>query len=354
MIGKRLPATIGMIINQYSEAFLKRSRGCIRIVALISEVSFEELIDEELPELEKIEVRSKKKIYAEDGFALWNYTVSRKVRNERIEGSFLALQVGSFVFIITGHRPPFVRKCIMYIAKQLHPDIMVAYITAEEIYEILKNFSKVMEIELLYSKYVAKKVFGERDTSVGFARAPYTEAFRKARDARPRLWIDSIRGFAEDESQTDFRLSREGHLNYYKGNFEQYYEHILIPIKEYCSRRLKIFEKRGRRENIDRELRPLLIRYDTKVFEDPFVRKQLVAVVGGYNSCNFSVIHKGNPHVYINIVDRMDNSAFSLRTYGSDSLIIAPQVKASKASLMRFSKHLIDNFLEGTISDFKV
>lgn len=354
MIGNSLPATISMIINQYSEAFLKRSRGCIRIASFISEVSFDELIDEEFPELEKVEIDFKKKVHQEDGFVLWNYAISREVRGRKIKGSFLVLQIGYFVFLITGYPPSFLRKGIMYVARQMYPDIMVAYITAEEIYEILRNLSKAKRTELLYSKYVAKKVFGERFTSLGYARGPYTEAFKKARDARPRLWIDSIRVFSEDGTQIDFRLSREGHLTYYKGNFENYYEHILAPFEEYCNRRLKIFEKRGRRETIDKELRPLLIQYDSKVFEDPSVRKQLINVIAEYDFCNFSVIHKGNPHVYLNIVDRVDNSTFSLRTYGSDSLIIAPEVKATKASLMRFSKHLIDKFLEGRISDFNM
>jgi len=352
MTQQSLPVTIGMIVNQYTEAFLKRSRGCIRIASFISEVSFDELLNEEFPELEKIEIDFKKKVHQEDGFVLWNYTISREVRARKIRGSFLVLQIGCFVFLITGYRPPFLRKCIMYIARQMYPDIMVAYITTEEIHEILQNLSKVKNTELLYSKYVAKKVFGEHFTSLGYARAPYTEAYKKTRDARPRLWIDSIRVFSPNDTQVDFRLSRQGHLTYYKGNFEEYYEHILAPIEEYCSRRLEIFEKRGRRETI--EVRPLSIQYDSKVFEDPSIRKQLINVIAKYDFCNFSVIHKGNPHVYLNIVDRVDNSTFSLRTYGSDSVIIAPQVKASKASLMRFSKHLMDKFLEGKISDFNL
>jgi len=354
MTGDRVPITIGMIINQYTKAFLKRSRGCIRVVSLISELSFEELIDEEFPESEKIEVEFKKKVHQEYGFVLWNYTVGREVRGKIFKGSFLALQVGSFVFLITGHSPSFVRKCILYIARQMYPDIMIAYITAEEIYEILQNLAKAKEVELLYSKYVAKKVFGKRHTSLGYAHAPFTEAFKKARDSRPRLWIDSIRVFTQNGTPIDFYLSREGYLVYYKGNFEEYYEHILVPIKEYCSRRLKVFEKRGRRETINKEPRPLLIQYESKVFEDPSVRKQLINVIANYDFCNFSVIHQGNPHVYLNIVDRIDNSTFSLRTYGSDSLIISPQIKTSKASLMRFSKHLLDNFLEGKVSEFNI
>jgi hypothetical protein len=241
----------------------------------------------------------------------------------------------------------------MYIAKQLYPDIMVAYITTEEINEILGSLSETKNTNLFYSKYVAKKVFGERYTSLGYGHKAYTDAFKKAGDARPRLWIDSIRVFSEDNVDIDFRLGRQGTLTYYKGNFQEYYESVLSKIADYSGKRLKIFERRGRRETKEKEVHPLLIQYNSKIFEEPIARKQLIDVIASYDFCNFSVIHNGNPHVYLNIVDRVDNSTFSLRTYGSDSLVIAPQVKTSRASLMRFSKHLLDKFQEGTISEFE-
>lgn len=351
--GDHLPTAIGMIINEYTKAFLRRSRGCIRVTSFISDLYFDKLIDYKLSELEELEIDQKRKVHEEEGFVLWNYSISRKMRTDRIHGSFLVLQIGHFIFLITGYPPSFVKKGITHIARKMYPDMMIAYITAEEIHQILQTFARTKGTELFYSKYVAKKVFGEPDTDLRYKRGLYIEAFKKARETRPRLWIDSIRVFSKDEPQVDFSLSRDGYLTYYKGNFEEYYEHVLIPIEEYCGQRLRIFEKRGRRETAQKELRPLLIQYDSKVFEDASVRKQLVNVIAKYDFCNYSVIHSGNPHVYLNIVDRIDNSSFSLRTYRSDSLVIGPQVKATKASLMRFSKHLMDSFLEGRISDIK-
>jgi hypothetical protein len=353
MFDTPLPVTIAMIINQHTEAFLRRSRGCVRVASLISEANFDELVDFEVPELEKIKIESKKKVHDEDGFTLWNYAISRELRGEQISGNFLVLQKSNFVFLITGFSPSFLRNCLMYIAKQLYPDMMVAYITTEEINQILGNFSEKKGTKLFYSKFVAKKVFGERETSLGYGHKVYTDAFKKALKADPRLWIDSINVFSEDNVDLEFRLGRQGTLTYHKGNFQEYYENVLSKIADYNGRRLKIFEKRGRRETIDKEVHPLLIQYNSKIFEEPIARKQLIDVIANYDFCNFSVIHNGNPHVYLNIVDRVDNSTFSLRTYGADSLVIAPQVKTSRASLMRFSKHLQDKFQEGTISEFE-
>jgi hypothetical protein len=353
MLEKSLPITIAMIINQHTEAFLRRSRGCVRVVSLIAEADFEELVDIEAPELKHIKIEAKRRVHDEDGFTLWNYSVSRDLRGEQVSGNFLVLQKSNFVFLITGFSPSFLRNCLMYIAKQLYPDMMVAYITTEEISQILSDFSEKKGTKLFYSKFVAKKVFGERETSLGYGHKVYTEAFRKALEARPRLWIDSINVFSEDSVDLKFRLGRQGKLTYHKGNFQEYYENVLSKIADYNAKRLKIFDKRGRRETEEKEVHPLLIQYSSKVFEEQIARKQLIDVISNYDFCNFSVIHNGNPHVYLSIVDRVDNSTFSLRTYGADSLVIAPQIKTSRASLMRFSKHLQDKFQEGTISEFE-
>lgn len=349
-----LPQTTSMIINQYSEASLKKSRGSVTAVVFISDLNFEELIAREISELENVKIESKK-VHEESKFTLWNCAMKRTMARGKVEGNFLVLQVDYFIFVITQSNPSFLREGVMYLSRMLYPNLMISYITAEEIFEILQHFSKARKTELLYSKYVAKKMFGRPFTSLGYAAKkeknfPFTEAFSKARNLG--LWIDSIRVFSEDDSKIDFRLSRGGLLTYYRGTFEGYYNDVLEPVQEYSIKRMKIFEKKGRRENPDKEPQPLLINFDSKVFEDAFIRKELVNVIASYDFCNYSVIHSGNPHVYINIVDRVDNSAFSLRTYGSDSLVIVPEVKATQASLMRFSKHIMDKFREGKIATY--
>jgi len=80
MNGDRLPVTIGMIINQYSDAFLKRSRGCVRVVSFISDLYFDELIDQVMSELKNIKFDYRKKVHEEDGFILSNYSIIREMR----------------------------------------------------------------------------------------------------------------------------------------------------------------------------------------------------------------------------------------------------------------------------------
>lgn len=344
-----LPFTLGMIINHYCSVFLKRSRGSIKVATFVSDFPFDELTLGEFEDVGELEVDSKK-IHEEEGFVLWNYSVRYEVHGEVLAGNFLVLQVGRFIFVITGQPAYFLHKFIMRFAKQMYPELIIAYITADEIRQVLENFSRSKQVELFYTRYVAKRMFGRRFTGLGYGEDKFSEAFKKSRG--DGLWIDSIRVFSSKERMFDFRIARTGLLVYRRGNFEEYYRHVLSQIIMYCSRRLKIFDKKGRSERRNKEPTPLIIRFDSSVFENENVRKELPTIVSKYDFCNYSVIHAGNPHVYINIVDRVDNSTFSLRTYGTDSLLLIPQIKATRAALMRFSKHLMDKFQEGKVSEF--
>lgn len=355
MSHERLTTTLSLLINQYTDTFLKMSRGAIKVLSTISEAPFVDLVEEMLYELENI--KAEYKIVCEDnGSILWNLSIKRKMKTRTLEGSFLALQSGESVYLITGQPTRFVRDGLFYLAHKMYPELIMPYITSEEIHQILNASSKAFETELFYTKFVAKKMFGRAFTDISFAtkREPkaydaYTEAFKNARNRG--LWIDAIRVFSK-KARIDFSISRSGLLKYYRGAFETYHNFVLSRIWEFYAQRLKRFENRGRRDQPGKEPNPLLIKFDSNVFEDVAVRKQLINIIGNYDFCSYSVIYGGNPHVYVGIVDRVDNSSFSLRTYGPDSIVIVPQVKSTKAALMRFSKHLLDNFREGVISDF--
>jgi len=355
MAHERLTTTLSLLINQYTDAFLKMSRGAIKVLSTFSETRFVDMVDRKLLELENIDADFRK-VYEENGSILWNFSIERRIKRRKLEGSFLALQLGESIYLITGQPTEFLNDGLFYLAQKMYPELIMAYITSEEIYEVLGSFSKSVGVELFYTKFVAKKMFGKASTDISFATKrepkeydPYTEAFREVRSRG--LWIDAIRIFSKS-APIEFSISRSGVLKYYRGTFDTYYNFLLSEIWGFYAQRLKRFENRGRRDQPEKEPNPLLMEFDSNVFEDVAVRKQLIKIIGDYDFCSYSVIYGGNPHVYVSIVDRIDNSSFSLRTYGPNSIVIMPQVKSSKAALMRFSKHLLDNFREGTISDF--
>jgi len=339
-----------LIINQYIKNILKKKKKQVKVVSLIAKTPFIELVEDSLHGYEKMDW-SYKVLSKQNGFILSKFLLKRDLYIRKINNNFLALQNGSMLYILTGGSKNFIDSGIMFLAKCLYPNVIIAYITSDEIFELLKYFSKVKETTLFYKSSVRRKMFGEAETDVSYRigrrqKKAYTfeEAFHRAEMLGQ--WIDKIHVISE-RFKYDFYLSRNGMLKIKKGLFEDYFDNLLIKIGEKYLERLKQFEKRSRLIQPEFRIKPLILSFETNIFDDAIVRKQFLNVIEEYQNCSYSVVYAGNPHIYINIVDRLDNSVFSVRTHTSKNIIISPQIKTTDASLMRFNKHLLENFREG-------
>jgi hypothetical protein len=56
----------------------------------------------------------------------------------------------------------------------------------------------------------------------------------------------------------------------------------------------------------------------------------------------------------MNIIDKIDNSTFTLSTYSANSIVISPQIRVTDASLIRFLKYLLDKFRESKLMELEV
>jgi len=341
-----IPLSQRLIINNYSLSTLRRSYGSVKIFSLLSEFRFDDVLEKKIEELDKIKAKYSE-ISHEQGFVLWSFNLSRKIRSHVIEGDFYVLQKQKQIYLITGEPSRYVDRCVLYLISKMYPDILIGYLTSEEIYNLLNYFSSRIKKALLTKKYIAKRMFGEKkETDVRFKSENFVATFKKVK--KDNLWIDNIRVSSD---KFDFRIGRNGILQYYRGVFDEYYS-LLQKWSETCLMKYRMFDRRGRQENPERKVRPLIIEFNERMFDDIAIRKKFVETIGKYPFCSYSVVHGDNPHIYLTLLDRLDNSSFSIRTFDSNSLLLIPQIKATKAALMRFSNHLIENFHEGRIVDY--
>lgn len=347
-----LPIGLTLTMNEVAKFYKRKKRGSLKVVANISDLSFDQMV-RDITEL-GIQLEHTR-ISEEEGFILWRCVAVRRIRGVILTGTFFVLQKNLSTHIITGEKNIFLRNVVLFINKNLFPKLLRAYVTSEELYDLLDNFCRAEQTELRYKEFVYKKMFGEAFTDRRHEKRldpqkykPFQEAFKKAREQDG--WLDRIRVFGNGYT---FTISRGGILRFYEGNFGDYYKYFMSRFAEAANTRWKVFEKRGRRESPQKEVRPILVAFDSNVFEDPTIRKQFLQTMSTYSNCAYSVIHGGNPHLYIAVLDRADNSSFTIRTYGPNSLLLMPQIRTTKAALVRFSKHLLDNFQEGRTMDFK-
>jgi hypothetical protein len=351
-----LPIDINLIMNEIARLSLKKTWGSLKIATLFSEANFEELISNlSSKKIMKFVELQYRVVGRKDDLTLFNCAVFRRTKTMSITGSFYALQKKPFLIFVTGERNLFFSKVLLPLSRAMFPTAMRTFVTSEDLFQFLDEFSKGMEIELRYTEFVSRKMFGrafsdrrheKRIDPTKYELFPV--AFRRTREQEGR--VDRIRVFGNGY---DFSLSRNGIVKIYKGDFESFYRYFALEFVERAIRGWKVFEKRSRTELPQKEVRPILLKFDSNVFEDVSVRKELVNVISAYSNCEFSVIHEGNPYVYLAILDRLDNSSFTIRTYNTDSLMVIPQIRTTKPSLVRFSKYLLDKFHEGSMIDFE-
>lgn len=349
-----LPQDLALTLNQYSA-----DHRITKIQCLLTDKKFHEVIEkyEYHPDYKVIQDKSIKF----DKFTYTLFTVQSTKSDEEL-GKFQSLQINDELYILSGSKADFFDKIVLQLLRRLYPVVLSAFIHSNGIYQILEHFETVMNIKLKKRDAVRKQIFGfsprtERDWEVfkeGRSYPTFQEAFEESKNED--LWIDSIKVFSGENvkrPKIQFSISRKGLVSLDKGVFDSIFSNVLHLIIERSKERREQFKHRSRSEQSDKKPKPLIVKFGKDVFEKMETREEFSRILEKYTHCNYSIMHSGNPHVYLSILDRNDNSSFAVRTYGEDSLLLIPQIKTSSLSLMRFSEFLVSSFYEGAIENFE-
>lgn len=348
-----LPGALGMILNNYCN-----DKRAVKIQCFLIEGSFGTELNRH-SSIFGYKIRTEHKQVHEE---VSHYVCTVSDPNKKEVGSFHAIEHKDELYVLSGESADFFEKILLKILRVMYPQIIRAFIHSDGIYETLDNFEKIMSINFKKKKAIEKQLFGlspRTDISyetrkLGREYPNFKEAFEEARSND--LWIDRIQVFGRT-STTDqliqFSISRRGEVTIYDGTFDILYSYVLHPIVQRGKERREQFKNRSRKEQPNKETRPLIVRFGKNVFEKIETRKEFARILEKYPLCNYSIVHDGNPHVYLSVLDRMDNSSFSVRTIGDDSLLLIPQIKTSELALMRFSEFLVSSFYEGVIQNYK-
>ncbi len=344
-----LPVALGLVLNRYCN-----SKKTVKIQCMISVVSFDVKTEFEKPIL-GYQVRVKQSTEF-DGFIDNICAVSH---NDDELGMFHLVQQQDEFYLISSERAGVFRYIILKIFKYLYPKIIFSFIHSSSMCQILSDFETKHNVELMKKKSIEKQLFGiSPRTEISYKTQKTGREYPKVKDTFEEaqmqdLWIEKIQVFSNANKKTQFTISRRGEVSIEKGTFDTFFSTILAPIIQQSKQKRKQFENRSRSEQSDKRPKPLIVRFGKDVFKTTKTRKDFSKILGKYTKCNYSIIHNGNPHVYLSVLDRIDNSSFSVRTIGDSSLLLIPQIKTSALSLLRFSEFLVSSFHEGDIQNYE-
>ena len=341
-----MPRSLAAKINSCA-----RGRGAVRMQCLLSGQEFSGTIGtgEQGPDI-GISLADRSR---HGRFIHCTYAVAGKA-----EGTLHSLQRGDSVCLYAGEGGDFFRRVVRAV-KKLHPRVLVPFTDSATLRKILEQFERDAGTTLKHKRSVRKKMFGAMPmTSMEWHRDASLRRYQSVADvfrlaAEGDLVVESLRAFSGGDGGLDFAVSRGGMITVYGGDAKGVYDHVAQPMLDNGLGMRGRFAHRSRSELAGGELRPLLVRYGRDVFGSKSGRDEFCRMIGRYVNCRYSIVHAGNPHIYISIVDKTDHSSLAVRSVGNSSLAIIPQIRTSEASLMRLTGFLASSFREGTIGDYE-
>lgn len=233
----------------------------------------------------------------------------------------------------------------------MFPFISSAKIPSKNIYDMLDDLNRASKQGIEIADYLSRRYLGKKQwaSQKNWPKQNYVREELEERVANDDHFLDSVRlKFTSDEESFSCAFSKNGHLTYYQGGkrgFSNFYRLVVDNYIEKAFMHLKSFENKEAKishkaENVVFPLRYLQTREDTFTL-DRF--EKMVKATRSAGDYLVSVIHKGNPWLYLTLLDREDGSNFEI--YGFDDKIeIVPMLRATPESLARIEDLVYEVF----------
>ncbi|MBU0477521.1 hypothetical protein KKC91_03005 [bacterium] len=267
------------------------------------------------------------------------------VKNKEYDDIYTVITLENSQFFSRGIYPYFLKN---------FPRVSLTFITHKKLKNLLlefrdgNNFKSLTIVRTTTYSRVGKKIM----PSVNWPEFDLEKAFE---------WVDNENGWFKNlkfqikkphEPKIEISISRKGVIktNRY---FKLLYEYFILPISKTVYENIKIFSRRARLDNPNRDISPLCIDFGYGRFTEVEENNKFIDSFKNMKASSVSVIH-GNPYIHLSLFDYFDGSSFDIWVLSTDKIVIVPQLKASFQSIKRLMNHIFDNYAEGDIKDFEV
>lgn len=291
---------------------------------------------------------------------LFEFSFNIKVASEKkkVSGKFYAIksiQYENIFIILSIENYLFFSKGLLPFFKKSYPSISLTFITHKKLKNLLVEFrdkNNFKEFTIVrtttYSRIDRMKIM----PSVNWPEFSLEKAFEWV--AEDNGWFNNLLfKFGKSQGRKfEASISRNGVVKT-NGYAKIIYEYFMLPISKTVFENVTFFSKRSRRDNPNRDIRPLCIDFGYEKFSDVEENHKFISSMRPMKATSLSVVHS-NPYVHLSLFDYFDGSSFDIWVLSSEKIIIVPQLKASFQSIKRLLNHIFDNYAEGKIKNYEV
>lgn len=237
-----------------------------------------------------------------------------------------------------------------------HSNILLTFIGHKKLKKLLDDFQSRYQFErIIITRASYRLRLTDEDKTerifpiVGWPNMDLQEAFDWVYENNG--WFRSLQ-FKVDGSPASEKVSltRQGTVQT-GGMFEKVFESFVLPICSLIQKNNVFFGNRSRKNNIDLQVKPLIIDFGTDNFAEVSENEKFINSIKKLKASSTSVLH-GNPYIHLSVIDYYDGSSFDLYVLSASELFIVPQMKGTVASIKRLINHIFDSYAEGVIKDY--
>ena len=269
----------------------------------------------------------------------------------KIEGSFALLnnKSPSVWTAVTGAKPDFYERGILWLFKQAEPDISELYVNSSDLEDILDNLKRSLPSnpEIRIKKAVA---YTRKDEgTISFETNPYKEVFRVSESNDK--YVDKIDFEVIDNEEMLFAgfISRNGQMKFYSGTVGLFFDHLMVEYAKIGQEKADLFGDKERSSETG-ELDQIEVSFNSEVFRNPADHDDLIEALGNLPRASLTVYHQ-NPYAHFSVLDFIDGSSCDVVVTSPDSVSIVPSYRGSINSLIRISEQISREFNEGEIHE---
>ncbi|MBU0765904.1 MAG: hypothetical protein KJ607_13850 [Bacteroidetes bacterium] len=293
-----------------------------------------------------------------EGLRLYKLTHNiERGENKRIESGYFFIyehqQYDNVYIAFTIEDSNFFNDELVPLLNSYYPDLIFTYLKNNIFKNLIEGFKKANSIKEIIVSRASQKVRKEfgRMPAVTWNKSSLEDAFNWVYENDGYFKSLQFNAFISNNISVNIFINRQGFLrtDYY---FKKVFESFVEPICELINDQYKLFSKRSRKDRQDLSVKPLIIQYDSEMFEEVEENSVFIEAIRNIDSASVSVLH-GNPYVHLSVLDYYDGSTFDIWILNSKQIAIVPQMKGSVAAIKRLINHIFDSYAEGEIKDYK-
>ncbi|MCX6800612.1 MAG: hypothetical protein NTZ73_00285 [Candidatus Diapherotrites archaeon] len=261
---------------------------------------------------------------------------------------FIAVTEGdSFFYVLTDSNLVFLKHAVIpFITYLTYPNITRATLTSLELQNVIQNFSATLNAGVFVNKSSGKGMFGKKpQTIIKFEKnnpVSLNSVYKQA--VNQDLWVHWLSLLMRGKNDSmKVNISRDGTISFPKESLGKALILFEIIGKIAESQNVLLKDKEIKPEQ---EMKSIILRYGEEIFSEKKHLLQLLDTIKKYKDSSYSIIHSGNPHIYMYLQDTVDKSSFSIRNLRQDSILITPQIRCGASALSRFISYLNEDFRE--------